>query len=116
MGNDTRKFLASGFLVLVLIALVAYLTFIPVPPSNKELIITVIGVLVGAGSAAIPNLVGDPKSETEKLKKDLEFMRVELDVMRAQYNEVKTAYDTITKMLIERHVVLADGIQAKDES
>jgi hypothetical protein len=109
MSPETRKFLASGFLVTVLIALVGYLTFIPVPDTNKDLIITILGVLVGAGSAAIPNLVGDPKAETQELRERLDTLTAEFKAVEAKYNEVKRAYDEITAMLVQRHVVTGEG-------
>jgi hypothetical protein len=115
MSNDTRKFIASGFLVVVLIALVAYLTFIPVPTANKDLVVTILGVLVGAGAAAIPNLVGDAKAETKQLQDEIASLRSELDIVRTQYSEVKVAYDQIVAMLIKRHVVDADGIEVSQE-
>ncbi len=113
MSSESRKFLASAALLLVLVLLVGYLTFIPVPSSNKDVIISILGVLVGAGAAAVPNLVGDPKSETKALQYQVNSLQAELDVVKAQYLTVKESYDRITDMLIKRHVVDADGIEVK---
>ena len=62
--RDVLIWIASFMMLLLLVGLVAYLTFIPVPAENKELIITVLGVLLGGGAAAMPNLFGDKDGVT----------------------------------------------------
>ena len=64
-------FVWGPVMLILLVGLVGYLTFIPVPSDNKDLIITVMGVLLGGGAAAMPNLFGDKDTETEKFTYNL---------------------------------------------
>jgi hypothetical protein len=111
VNSSTRRYIASAFMLAALFGLLAYLTYVPVPTANRELIVTLFAVLLGAGAAAVPNLFGEDKTETELLRREVDELKSQLEAMNAKYTEVKTAYDTIVKMLIERHVVDAKGIE-----
>ena len=94
----------SLFMLLILIMLVAYLTFIPVPDSNKDLIITVLGVILGGGAAAMPNLFGQQNGETEKLRERVNQLEHQRELMLREMDTLKKEYDRIVAMLIERHI------------
>lgn len=104
MTIETRRFFASAFMLLIVIGLIAFLTFIPVPDGNKDLIVTILGVLLGGGAAAMPNLFGDSDGDREKLL-------TRLRALETQYEVLKFEYDRLTKMLVERHVVDGSGIE-----
>jgi hypothetical protein len=110
MTNETRKFIASAFMLILLVALMGALVFWAIPPANRDLIITILAVLLGAGAAAIPNLFGDQKGEVAALKNRIASLEQQQEVLLARYQEVKMSYDKITDMLIQRHVVDAEGI------
>ena len=107
---EKRKFWASLFMLVIVVGLLAYLTFIPVPAANRDLITTILAVLLGAGSAAIPNLFGDADAEKAKLRERIAILESHQKSLEAKYAEVKLSYDTIVNMLVQRHVVEADGI------
>jgi hypothetical protein len=115
MSNETRKFVASAFMLILLVALMGVLVFWAIPPANRDLFITILSVLLGAGAAAIPNLFGDQKGEVTALKGEVADLRQELDIVRTQYNEVKAQYDSIVAMLIKRHVVDGEGIEIQPQ-
>lgn len=111
MANETRKFIASAFMLVLLVGLMGALVFWAIPPANRDLIITILSVLLGAGAAAIPNLFGDQKSEVAALKSRISALESQAEVLLARYNEVKESHDRLTAMLIQRHVVEAEGIE-----
>lgn len=116
-------YIASFFMLLLLTGMVGYLTFIPVPADNKELIVTILGVLLGGGAAAMPNLFGDKEGETSKLKEQIARLEaqmaeqrrvhdVQIASLQTALDTTKAQYDQIVSMLIDRHVVRAEGIDA----
>ena len=109
-------------MLILLVGLVGYLTFIPVPSDNKDLIITVMGVLLGGGAAAMPNLFGDKDTETEKLRERVRVVEaamkdqkashdIQIATLKAQNETIKTQFDQIVSMLVQRHVVQGIGIE-----
>jgi hypothetical protein len=116
MTNETRKFIASAFMLLLLVGLMGALVFWAIPPANRDLVITILSVLLGAGASAIPNLFGDQKSEVHALRQRISSLEAQQEVLLARYEEVKLSHDRITSMLITRHVISADGISITPNS
>ena len=102
--KDVRQYIASGAFVALVVALMLFLTFIEIPTSNKDLIVSIISMFVGGLGVAMGKLFGDNDVEMEK-------MREELDALKIEYGVVKEQYDKIVGMLITRHVVDAQGIE-----
>lgn len=107
---ENRRWFASIFMLVILVGLIAYLTFIPVPEANRGIIITVLGVLLGAASSAIPNLFGNVDKEKEELIAELNSLKQEIKVLSVKYETLSDQHDKITRMLVERHVIHGDGI------
>ena len=103
-SKDVRQYIASGVFVALVVALMLFLTFIEIPTSNKDLIVSIISMFVGGLGVAMGKLFGDNDVEMEK-------MREELDALKIEYGVVKEQYDKIVGMLIARHVVDAQGIE-----
>ena len=106
---ENRRWMASALMLLILVGLLAYLTFIPVPEANRDIIITVLAVLLGAGSSAIPNLFGDKDAEKEAMQAEISELHNSIQVLTTKYETLSNQHDRITSMLVERHVVLNNG-------
>lgn len=104
-ARDKLIYIASFVMLAALFGLVAYLTFIPVPADNKDIIITILGVILGGGAAAMPNLFGDKDEETEKLKDRISSLESQLGIITAQYKDVSRRYETVLGMLVDRHFI-----------
>ena len=103
-NKDKRQYIASGIFIMLIVLLMLFLTFIEIPTSNKDLIVSIISMFVGGLGVAMGKLFGDNDVEMEK-------MREELDTLKVEYGVVKDQYDKIVGMLITRHVVDAQGIE-----
>jgi hypothetical protein len=103
-SKDVRQYIASGVFVALIVALMLFLTFIEIPTSNKDLIVSIISMFVGGLGVAMGKLFGDNDAEIDQLKEEMSELRV-------QYDTVKGQYDSIVRMLVERHVVNAEGIE-----
>jgi hypothetical protein len=110
MTSETRKFVASAFMLVLLVVLMAALVLWSIPPANRDLVITILSVLLGAGAAAIPNLFGDQKGEVTGLRTRIAVLEEQYNIVTAQYLESKRSLDEITAMLVQRHVVNGYGI------
>lgn len=106
---EYRKWLASVFMLVILVGLLVYLTFIPVPAANRDIIITLLAVLLGAGASAMPNLFGDRDAEKEALRAEIAEMRRDMEILAAKHQTLSEQHDRITNMLIQRHVVSGEG-------
>ena len=111
-NKDTRQFIAAGVFVLILVLLMLYLTFIPVPEPNKDLIVAILGVLMGGAAAAMPKLFGDKADEdvarlvakVDKLEASNALLHKENELLRDQLDQLRI-------MLVKRHVVDGEGFK-----
>ena len=113
MKNIFEKIAALLFLFM-LVGIVLFLVYVPMPPESEKVILMIIGALVAASTGALPKLFGTDKSEEESLKKRVVALENHIAVLEAEAKSVKAQYDQIVQMLIERHVVHGDGIQIDD--
>jgi hypothetical protein len=105
MKTENRKFWVSLLMLAIICALIGYLTFIVVPPGNRDVIITVLSVLLGGASAAMPNLFGSKDDETEDLKEQIVILRNELKVQRAMFDTLREEHERITTQLVSRFAI-----------
>ena len=103
-SKDFRQYVAAGIFVALIVSLMLFLTFIEIPTSNKDLIVSIISMFVGGLGVAMGKLFGDNDAEMDR-------MREELDTLKVEYGVVKDQYDKIVSMLITRHVIDAQGIE-----
>ena len=105
-NKDVRTYSASAMFLLLIMALLLYLTFIPVPAGTKDLITAIISMMVGGLSVSLDRLFGKAADEAEKIRSqyeaELHAMQIELTDLKASFATLKTEYDRLTKMLIIR--------------
>ena len=102
-SKDKRQYVASGIFIIMILALLCFLTFIEIPTTNKDLIVSIISMFVGGLGVAMGKLFGNDDAEIDAL-------RAELNQLKVEHNTLKHEYDNIVKMLVERHVVDGRGI------
>ena len=116
-AKDLRQFAAAGVFVILLIALLLFLTYIPVPDSNKDIIVTIIGVLMGGAASAMPKLFGDDNAAAAEAKiaadRKVAIMAKKLDTVETKYEMLKTNHDYLVAMLVEHHVISGAGLIGK---
>ncbi|GHA66174.1 hypothetical protein GCM10009007_03290 [Formosimonas limnophila] len=109
MRNIFEKVAALLFLFM-LVGIVLFLVYVPMPAASEKVILMIIGALVAASTGALPKLFGTDKGEEDSLKKRVVALEQHIAVLNAEAKVVKSQYDQIVQMLIERHVVNGDGI------
>lgn len=88
-NKDVRKFIASAGFICVIILLLMYLTFIPVPSGNKDIIVSIIGMFVGGIGVALNSLLGRNDDEINDLKSQVMEFKVKYDVLKSAYDDMQ---------------------------
>lgn len=115
-AKDFRQFVAAGVFVILLIALLLFLTYIEVPEANKDIIVTIIGVLMGGAASAMPRLFGDDSNAELDAQKKVAAMGKKLDAVEMKYDVLKGNYDDLVKLLVDRHVISETGIKPRERN
>lgn len=91
--------IAALMFLLLLVGLVLFLTYVPLPLASEKVVLMIIGGLMVSATSALPKLFGDDDTKT-RLRK-----------LETEYAILKTNYDAVMKMLVQRHVVNGDGFE-----
>ena len=92
---------AALIFLLLLVGLVGFLTFIPLPSASEKAVLMIIGGLMALCTQSLPKLFGSGK-EVE-LEKQVQELKIKHDAL-------EQAYDKLVTLLVTRHVIDKDGI------
>lgn len=109
-----EKFAALIFLFM-LVGIVLYFTYVPVPAASEKVILIVIGALMSAATGALPRLFGSDNAKEKELQEEVDELREELAAqehrhevqmmtIQTQLATVTKQYNDIVDMLISRHL------------
>jgi hypothetical protein len=101
-SQDTRTYAASAVFVVLVLMLMLFLTFVPIPSGNKDLIVSIISMMVGGLGVAIGKLFGESNTEVDKLRTEVRELRAEVGDCDTRHQVTKEAYDRIVEMLVNR--------------
>lgn len=115
MREAFEKFAAFIFLGL-LVGLVAFLTFVPLPAESEKVILMIIGGLMASSATALPRLFGVEDKEKEALKNRVRSLEQHIAIVEARFETLQKQHDYMIGLLVERHVVKGDGNAPSEES
>lgn len=99
-----EKFAALIFLF-ILVGLIGFLVYVPMPLSNEKVVLIIIGSLTTTATSALPKLFGSDDRKEKELQRQLGNMEMKLKEVQAEYTTIKKQYDQIVSMLVDRHVI-----------
>lgn len=112
--------LSAFIFLLLLVGIVGFLTYVPMPAASEKVILMIIGALVAASTGALPKLFGTDNKRELELEQKVQDLRTELNEQKASHEasmaamEAKLAtvsvhYDEIVRMLVDRHLEPGKG-------
>ena len=101
-NKDKRQYVAAGVFMMLVIMLMLFLTYIKIPVDNKDLVVSIISMLVGRSSIATDTLFGGHDTQFEELKKRIDDLERENALIQADRRVIKEEYDQIVKLLVGR--------------
>ena len=102
-GNkDKRQYAAASVFVLMVIFLLLFLTYIDIPSQNKDLIVSIVSMLVGRTSGALDKLFGDVDTERDVLIQRVEALEHANEVKAAEFRVIKEENDQLLRLLVGR--------------
>ena len=84
MSKSARSWLASLIFLTMVVGLIFFLTFLEIPDKNKDLITSIIGMLVGSISMAISIFVGRDPDDVAALKGQIEELSDDRNTRRTR--------------------------------
>lgn len=100
MSEAFEKASALLFLFL-LVGLVLFLTYIPLPAASEKAVLMIIGGLMALCTQALPKLFGS--SREKRMAKKIQKLEHQLEVVQEHHTQ-------LVRLLVERHVIDKQGL------
>lgn len=94
-----RSWLASLLFLILVVGLIFFLTFLEIPEKNKDLITSIIGMLVGSISMAISIFVGRDPDDVAELKAEISGLKDDKSTLIARFRDAQIDKDTLRRQL-----------------
>lgn len=104
--NDLRHYAGAAGIFILIIFLLLFLSFNEVPPVNKDIFVTVTGMVVGSLSVVIYTIIGRNPDEVNALTKKVDSLQTANDHLVKQKDELENMVITLQENMIDKISVL----------
>ena len=93
-NKDIRHYAGAVGIFLLIIMLLIFLSYVEVPPVNKDLFVAIVGTLVSSLGVVVYTIIGQQPDEVNKLQKKNESLS-------SVNNQMEVRNDQLEQMIIE---------------
>ena len=104
--NDLRHYAGAAGIFILIIFLLLFLSLNEVPPVNKDIFVTVTGMVVGSLSVVIYTIIGRNTDEVDALAKKVDSLQTANDHLVKQKDELEKMVITLQENMIDKISVL----------
>jgi hypothetical protein len=104
--NDLRHYAGAAGIFILIIFLLLFLSFNEVPPVNKDIFVTVTGMVVGSLSVVIYTIIGRNPDEVAQLTKKVDSLETANDHLVKQKDELEHMVITLQENMIDKISIL----------
>ena len=104
--NDLRHYAGAAGIFILIIFLLLFLSFNEVPPVNKDIFVTVTGMVVGSLSVVIYTIIGRNPDEVDALTKKVDSLETVNDHLVKQKDELEHMVITLQENMIDKISIL----------
>ena len=104
--NDLRHYAGAAGIFILIILLLLFLSFNKIPPVNKDIFVTVTGMVVGSLSVVIYTIIGRNPDEVDALTKKVDSLQTSNDHLVKQKDELEKMVITLQENMIDKISVL----------
>lgn len=120
MNNEKLRHYAGAIGVFVLIiCLMMFLAYKEIPTTNKDIWVSVLGMIVGSIGAIIAVIVGRDPDREQSLQKEVDSQKTKIDFLIKQKDELESMLIKMQESLIDNMTIfgtsLFDGLN-KDKN
>ena len=92
--RDIRHYVGAAGIFILIVMLLLFLSFIEIPPVNKDLFVAIVGTLVSSLGVVVYTIIGQQPDEVNKLQKKNESLS-------SVNNQMEVRNDQLEQMIIE---------------
>ena len=119
VAKELRHYIGAIGIFVFVIGILVFLSFHQIPNMNKDVVVSIIGMIVGSLSVVIMTVIGRNPDEVNELKKQNEGLNSKVEHLVAQKDELERMLITIQTNIIDQLTLLGanafDTIYSKRE-
>ena len=97
-----RHYMGAAGIFMLIITLLVFLSFVEVPPVNKDLFVAIVGTLVSSLGMVVYTIIGQQPDEVNKLQKKNESLSSVNDQMETRNDQLEQMIIDMQKEMIEK--------------
>jgi ABC-type enterochelin transport system permease subunit len=106
VAKELRHYVGAIGIFLLVIGILMFLSFNEIPNMNKDVVVSIIGMIVGSLSVVIMTVIGRNPDEVNELKKQNEGLTSKVDHLVSQKDELEKMLITIQTNIIDQLTLL----------
>ena len=107
-AKDLRHYLGAAGIFLLIVFLLLFLSYNEIPPVNKDVFVSVVGMMVGSLSVVIYTIIGKNPEELESLRSKNESLQSGMQMMEVRNDQLEAMIIQIQKNIITKLTKLGD--------
>jgi ABC-type enterochelin transport system permease subunit len=92
--KEVRHYVGAAGIFVLIVSLLLFLSFVEIPPVNKDLFVAIVGTLVSSLGMVVYTIIGQQPDEVNKLQKKNESLA-------SINNQMETRNDQLEQMIID---------------
>jgi hypothetical protein len=101
-NRDLRHYIGAAGIFMLIITLLVFLSFVEVPPVNKDLFVAIVGTLVSSLGIVVYTIIGQQPDEVNKLTKKNEALNTLTAQMEKRNDQLEEMIIKIQKDIIHK--------------
>ena len=106
VAKELRHYIGAIGIFVFVIGILVFLSFHQIPNMNKDVVVSIIGMIVGSLSVVIMTVIGRNPDEVNELKKQNEGLNSKVEHLVAQNVELERMLITIQTNIIDQLTLL----------
>ena len=119
VAKEIRHYVGAIGIFMLVVGILIFLSYNEIPSVNKDVIVSIIGMIVGSLSVVIMTVIGRNPDEVNELKKSNEGLKSKVDHLVAQKDELEGMLITVQNNIIDQLTLLGanafDTVYSKDK-
>jgi ABC-type enterochelin transport system permease subunit len=101
-NRDLRHYIGAAGIFMLIITLLVFLSFVEVPPVNKDLFVAIVGTLVSSLGIVVYTIIGQQPDEVNSLTKKNEALNTLAEQMEKRNDQLEEMIIKIQKDIIHK--------------
>ena len=115
MSRDVRHYIGAAGVFTLVILLLLFLSYETIPSENKDIFVSIIGMIVGSLSVVIYTIIGKNPDEVQELQKKVESLQALADTMEKRNDQLENMIITLQQDIIHKLSVIGARFEFKDD-